>query len=1404
MILSCCLIGEDSLLIQCGNILLNHNHIIPLIVSTNPSSIDWAKEHNIPCADQVKSIAQFDLNQFDYIFSIANSHILSSEIVNLAKYQVINYHDSLLPNYAGLNSSTWAIINSEKEHGISWHIVLSKIDAGDIVKQKKIPILPEDTAFALNLRCYEEAISAFAELITDIESNNVTVIKQNLQNRSYFGLGHSLPNFGFIDWETFSAEFIVRIHRALCFDHYSNNVGVLKIYTPNHILIPIDLEVFPKDSSAVKPGTVMALNQETVLIATTSQMLKIKQLSSNQGQNIEFEDLFRQYGIQLGDCLPSPPNSIIPAENNLHLEIMKLERYWIERIKAFSEHSIFYPIQNTQTKQPLQKLSLSVAPNKIADLESEQIKTIVLTAILIYLFRVNNYETFSVLLVNTQHQKINQQFGNLFSIFMPLTPEWPTTLSMAEALSQTSADLTTLEKNQTFYADTCIRYPGLKNIFSEAGIYINLNEPFSQEQLPDHAAIYFEYDKTSNFIQIYHKFDVENNFCEHKDLLANLPSHLSNILTCLLENRSIHLDSFCFLNEVEKTQLIDNWGKGPHRIIDNSSISDLFETQVQRNPDASALLVNDNSISYSELWRQAEYVAQFIQSKHIAPQSLIGIYIERSQEMFAIILGILKADCVYVPLDPIYPLVKIAKISDIANLAWIITKNNYLADLKQCLSNKSNLEIYSIETIQQLNPRSVTSTTQIKTRPDPLLAYVMFTSGTTGDPKGVMTTQSNVINYCNWFCETTDFDEHSIIDFSSSFAFDLSIPCSLVPLLVGGTVAICNEKTKTDPRLYLQHLYNNQVSHVELTPGYLEMLLHYPDLITPLTSLKMVLLGADTLPISDVVTWSKLCPSHQIVNEYGPTEATVSVTSHFVGAQIGSYHSSVPIGKPGVNTHCYILDKFGNLCPSGMKGELHIGGAQVALGYLGNPELTQEKFIYSNLPNIPEKLYKTGDCVSWLPDGNLQFFGRNDFQVKIQGYRVELAGVEAVLLKIPAIKQAVVVAKSGHFKDKYLCAYLVGDKKFLNYETINSFLLSQIPAYMIPKEFYLTHCIPLKQNEKIDYPALAAQSHEILTHHYSEDLDLDGDENLMINIWKSAFNDSNIELFDNFFELGGNSLIALKIVSDVKKSYKIEMPLAHLFEFPTVSKLSQKIKQLNNDNQDNSNDYLKSIIKLSDHNEGIPLYLVHPIGGSAFWYKQLTLSMNQTYTVFGIQDISIDGHDLRFNSIEEMASYYIKQINHFHNDDSYCLGGASFGATVAFEMAHQLIQAGKHIKFLGLIDGWTEYPASIMNTHTAALLQYKDEVSSDADKQKVNYLKELEDYRRELLKKYVLKPLASSAILFKAEELWDEFLPVDNYDNGWSPYILGKLETHKIPGNHVTIFYEPNVQKLSSILDQLA
>lgn len=1396
MSISVCLIGEESLLIQCGNILLSRKHFIYSVISPIKAIAEWAETHKIPHFKTIAAFLKDKSLQVDYIFSIVNSQILPASFLKLARFNAINYHDSLLPKYAGLNATSWAILHEESEHGITWHVMNEKIDEGDIIQQVKFPVYSYDSALTLNLRCYEKAISSFNEIIILIENKKLYFKKQNLNQQSYYAANHTLPCFGFINWQTMSAKKIQCLHRALNLGDYNNNIGSLKILTKNDYFIVSDLSISITNKISLIPGQILAIN-EALIVATISSIIQITKIRLKSGKLISIKSLAEQNNLQVGQVLPYFNENQATLWQKFVNFAYKSEHFWVNQIKLITEHNSF-PIKYSNKEESLKLLS----PISLSKLFPNQTfanqKILLFTAILIYLYRINDYEPIAISLVHPNYSALTQLQGNFFSHFLPFYFKQEKEVSLEEVLIYVEKNLFKLEKNLFFVTDILARHPILIESSLDPGIVINLDIQSSSPPLQEDTLLYFYVDSKRGEINVFQRINLDFNDAELSQIILNMSEHLSNILVKLINHSSTNISDFCFLAQSEKNKLLKEWGVGVNYYIPSGSIATQFEKKVSLHPEKIALYFGKKGVTYRQLNEYADQIASYLHSVKILKQTFVGIYLNRGIELIAVILGILKSDCVYVPLDTKYPILKLEQIIEDANLTILIVEENLINYFKEFLdSQKRIINTVTVEHILYNKVYEISPPSKKKHFPTDL-AYIMFTSGTTGRSKGVMVSHDNILNYCKWFSETTGFNETNIIDFSSSIAFDLSIPCTLAPLLAGGSIAIANAEQKANPEYYLEYLKYYKITHAELTPGYVEILLNHPEEIKNLIDLRFLLLGADIVPTSDVVKWLSLCPWHQIINEYGPTETTVSATSYFVNQKLSLNKASLPIGRPAYNTTCYVLDKYKNLCPAGMKGELYIGGAQVAQGYFNRPELTAKKFIKANFIRNNELVYRTGDLVCWLPDGNLQFFGRNDYQVKIQGYRIELAAIESILIKIPDIQQAIVIVKTGNLNEKFLRAYLVNDKKNLSSMKIRSFLSSYLPHYMIPREYCVIQSVPLRENEKIDFIALEKQTYELLlVENALSTKHLTSDEIVVKKIWEQVFHSNDFSINDNFFEKGGDSLMAMQMVAELKAHYGLHIPLQILFEFPTIKDLVNQICNLSYNNlKVRDNRLLHAVVKLAKGTEKIPLFLVHPVGGSIFWYQKLAILLSGKYTVYGIQDLSLEGNKIRFKTLEKMAEFYLEEIAKVYEGNNYRIGGASFGATVAFEMAHQLIKKGKKIEFLGLFDGWAYYPDNIMRENSLDwLTQSEENLLINRDE-----LNKLEHYRKNLLINYKLTTLSVNATLFKASDLLTSFGSIDNESNGWEPFIQGNLKIYLVSGNHETIFFEPNVHYLAKCI----
>ena len=1397
--ISVCLIGEDSLLIQCGNIILAKNHTISLVISPISSIKEWAHSHQIPYINSCEELTKIKFFKVDYIFSVVNSHLLPSSFLQLARFYAINYHDSLLPKYAGLNATSWAIINNEKEHGISWHLMNEHIDEGDIISQVSFPILPNDSALTLNLRCYEHAIAAFAEMVRAIENNTLLFNKQDLAQKTYYSSSHHLPCFGFINWSTMPSEDIHRYYRALNPGQYSNYLGSLKLLLNHSYVIINEVKIKPVlTTSKATSGQILAI-KHGLTVATLNSAVCITEFLSSTGEPLVLEDVINSNNLSIGDILPS-----FEYDDGIWRDLEKKarhnERYFIKELQQSVEHNVFVP-KSIQVNTPLQLIPESISLAKIFPNKTfEDISSLFLTAILIYLYRLNDHEKITPMLAHSQYPIINQHPGQFFSSLIPFYFTQTDNASLQEEFEKIKNKHHSLEKKSSFFTDVFARHSVLKGHALDLSLVINLAENDLIYPISDNTLLYFHVNQYTGELRAYHRMNLGFQGGVLKEILKHMMQHLLNIIFKLINHAHLRARSFSFLTQVENNSLLRVWGRGRSRVLNEQPLAIQFEQQVLLNPQKIAIYDNGQTINYYALNEMANKIASYLQCYTFPKQSFIGIYLNRSIELMAVILGILKAGCVYVPLDMNYPFLKLKRIIEDTALTTLFIDRETPKSFRDFFSEQDK-EINLLE-VQSIFDKSLSDLIVPKEHTDSIdhLAYIMFTSGTTGRPKGVMVTHKNLINYCHWFTETTAFNSESIIDFSSSIAFDLSIPCTIAPLLVGGSLAIASLHQKANPKNYLTHLKQYKVTHVELTPGYVEMLLHYQEIIKQLTDLRYLLLGADVVPTREVQSWLSLCPWQQVVNEYGPTETTVSATSYFVRKDKLDDQTLVPIGRPGFNTTCYVLDKYRQLAPVGVKGELYIGGLQVAQGYLNRPELTEEKFVKINVGNDQERVYKTGDKVCWLPDGHLQFFGRNDNQVKIQGYRIELAEIETCLVRFPFIHQATVIVMTGQLNERYLRAYVVGDRKTLSSEKIIVFLAAHLPSYMIPREFCAVSAIPLKENEKIDFATLEKGSFELLSskNFSSKHLQLNANEQIIKAIWEQVFHKYVVTINDNFFEQGGNSLMALQMVGELRKHYKGTIPLQILFEYPTIATLAQYLQQRNAAVALSSKPSLKCIIPLAQGQNKTPLFLIHPLGGSVFWYQPLAQLLKENYTIYGVQDPSMEENTHRFKTLEHMAQFYLDEIAKIYSGNEYYLGGASFGATVAFEMAQQLHHQGKQLKFLGLFDGWAHYPEKIMQETIWEKLTYAEKISLT----KRQELEVLEEYRKKLLLNYTFKKLPSHATLFKAQQLWPEFKTIDDKKNGWSNYIDEYLNVYQIPGNHESMFFAPCVKYLAKAVSE--
>ena len=655
-------------------------------------------------------------------------------------------------------------------------------------------------------------------------------------------------------------------------------------------------------------------------------------------------------------------------------------------------------------------------------------------------------------------------------------------------------------------------------------------------------------------------------------------------------------DSLTLLTEAERHQLLVEWN---NTLVDyplDKCIHQLFEEQVRRSPDAIAVILEGEQLTYRELNQQANTIAHHLRSLGVEPEVLVGICVERSIEMIVGILGILKAGGAYVPLDPAYPFERLSFMLEDSSVPVLLTQSKLIEKLPPHSARVVYLDKDREEIVQQSkeNPSS-------RVTPDNL-AYVIYTSGSTGRPKGVCCCHTGVVNLYTDFQSKQPLSVRDRCSLWTAISFDVSVYEIFSALLAGGSLYIVSSNVRSDTQTFLDWLNFHQIHSAYIPPFMLkqlsERLLEEADKF----ALRRLLVGVEPIPARLLALLSKRIPGLHIINGYGPTEATICATLYSVSSfEVRS--GNTPIGKPVMNTKIYLLNEQMQPVPIGVPGEIHIGGVGLARGYLNRPDLTEEKFIpnpFSNEPGVrvsgtapPDlacaeyfHLYKTGDLARYLPDGNIEFIGRIDNQVKIRGFRIELGEIEAVLFQHPAVLETVVVARQDVSNRKYLAAYVVTrDSEAISRNDLRGFLKEKLPDYMIPRVFVMLDALPLTPNGKVDRQAL---------HEYGETMELNPSETNISNFkmdnnsptkhrdtgLKATPSDSirsilrslvakllqiesdEIDATATFLELGTDSLLLLEAMRRIETTFGVQVEAQKFFEeLETIDALATYIEQ---------------------------------------------------------------------------------------------------------------------------------------------------------------------------------------------------------------------------------------------------
>jgi len=633
--------------------------------------------------------------------------------------------------------------------------------------------------------------------------------------------------------------------------------------------------------------------------------------------------------------------------------------------------------------------------------------------------------------------------------------------------------------------------------------------------------------------------------------IARMAQHFQTLLEGIVTNPQQKVSSLPLLTEQERHQLLWEWNNTTKEYPQDKCIHQLFEEQVEREPDAIAVVFEGEQLTYRELNQRANQLAHYLRSLGVGPEVLVGICVERSLEMVVSLLGILKAGGAYLPLDPALPQESLAFRLIDAQVPILLTQKGLLkpedAQVQTVLYLDADWELIAQQSDANLKSEVLPEN----------LAYVLYTSGSTGQPKGVAIEQRQILNYLHAILDKLQLPTGASFATVSTFAADLGNTAIFPALCTGGCLHIVSQERATDPKALADYFGHHPIDCLKITPAHLASLLasNASDSILPRQCL---VLGGEAASWDLIKKIQQEAPNCRILNHYGPTETTVGVLTYPVSSKQASYNSkTVPIGRPIANTQVYILDRHQQPVPIGVPGELHIGGASLARGYLNRPDLTDEKFISNPLnDNTNTRLYKTGDLVRYLSDGNIEFLGRLDRQVKIRGFRIELSEVETAIAQHPAVRETVVVAREDIPGHKYLAAYIVcNHSETLTSSTLRDFLKEKLPSYMVPGAFVMLNGLPLTPNGKVDHQALPTPdtaTQELETAFVAART---WQEELLARIWCEVLHLQQVSIHDNFFELGGDSILSILIIAKTKQA-GLQLTPKQIFQHQTIAELA--------------------------------------------------------------------------------------------------------------------------------------------------------------------------------------------------------------------------------------------------------
>ncbi len=908
--------------------------------------------------------------------------------------------------------------------------------------------------------------------------------------------------------------------------------------------------------------------------------------------------------------------------------------------------------------------------------------------------------------------------------------------------------------------------------------------------------------------------------------IRRMIAHLEVLLGGILQDPDRPLSQLPLMAPGERHQLLVEWNQTAVEYPSGASVVRLFERQAERTPSAPAVEFEGRILTYRELNRRSNRLARFLRGSSVGPEALVGIAVRRSPDMLVALLGVLKAGGAYMPLDPAYPVERLRHVLEDSGASLVLADRGAVPSLPKGLVRVLVLDDLS----KSIAAESAEDLPAVATPGN--LVYVIYTSGSTGRPKGVEIEHRSLSNYIEYAADLFGLRAGDRVLQFASLSFDTAAEEVFCTLVRGATLVLRAEEMIASVEGFLETCRDQRITVLDLPTSYWHQVaavasaegLRLPEY------LRLVALGGERALPERLAQWRGVPGAGRVrlLNAYGPSEATIAATCWEAGEEVPPNLANVPIGRPVANTRTYVLDVNLQPLPIGVVGELYIGGVGLARGYRNRPDLTAAAFLPD--PFIQnERIYRTGDRARYGPEGDLEYMGRVDGQIKLRGIRIEPGDVEAALLGHPDVEEAVVVLR-GDEPNQRLVAYLVPKRdRNPSWGDMRAVLRKALPDPLIPSAFVTLAALPLTPSRKVDRQRLPEPDSDRVGIVKSHVAPRDLVELKLARIWQKVLGVDRVGVEDDFFELRGHSLLAAMLLFEIERAFGRRLPLTVIFDAPTVGQLASLLRE------EGWSPSWQSLVPIQEGGSRRPLFLVHALGGNVLTYRHLARRLGSEQPVYALQAQGLDGSQPPLRRVEDMASQYVAAIREVQPEGPYCVSGHSFGGTVAFEMARQLTAAGQRVSLVALIDadnipdapppsgaraarGWRHFKERIL-FHMGAMkrLDVRAIAAYAAEKtgvvlgwmarklkgcyQSIRRARVPEAIRivnaahQEASNQYVPGPYGGRVVLFRAFDRRQT--NPGNYDLGWAKVCRGGLEIIEVPGHHETLCDEAEVGPLA-------